>query len=293
MSGDESDRRDETVSDTGRRRLLKRAGVVLGTPFVLGSEAYRADRSYTDEDGDGIPDSLERSTSLHRDLVSIFGSDQFSGLDPKRKDLLIDARYIGQATISDHTKRRIESLFRANGIYLQWLEYPDRYDVERFEDEYGYHVKDILWSPRSFYYQRIEDVLTDIALQLIVVPGHSEPQVSRRLDSLWTHLRNDTESFAGMSFGNRAVVTEQEFERPELRLVLHEVAHLALCHDDDPNNTGVMGLKGVTTDVDLMDWEWASLRDNLDAIRDTTGIDVASRRCIWDEALADSIDERL
>ncbi|MHC3438691.1 hypothetical protein ACYJ1Y_11480 [Natrialbaceae archaeon A-gly3] len=291
MSGQKIEGDEE--STTTRRGFLERAGLAVGAPVTVGTGVYGADRSYADADGDGVPDSLEQSSSFHRRLEDRFGADQFDGLDPGRKDLLIDVRSVGEASVSGRTASRMEELFRENGIHLQWLEYPERYDREWFEAEYGYHAKDILWSPRSFYHEQIADDLKNVALQVIVVPGRSEPQSYGRLDSFWADLRTGRESFSGMSVGNRAVVAEQQSRLVEFRLVLHEIGHLTLCHDDDPENTGVMGVESPTAKSDLMDWEWEHFRGNLENIRDTTGFDVAARPCLWGEYVVDPLTERL
>ncbi|MDZ7731132.1 MAG: hypothetical protein U5K37_09730 [Natrialbaceae archaeon] len=78
---------------------------------------------------------------------------------------------------------RLLSLFRSNGIYAQWLEYPDRYDRAWFESRFGYDVRKILWSRESFYRTAVEPALRDIAVQVIVVPGLTDPHVEGLLYS--------------------------------------------------------------------------------------------------------------
>jgi len=250
-------------------------------PFGIGASAYGLDRSYTDADEDGIPDSLERSAEFNDWLRSVFG-DRFSGLDPSRRDLLIDVRYVGEMTVSKATRELLVELFRANGIHMQFLEYPRRYDREAFERQYGYNAKRILWSPRSFYRQSIEPRLKNVAFQLIVVPGFADGPHARKLYSPATAAEgSDSRGYVnGLNTGNRAVVASRYSHEIEAKLILHEIAHYALCHSTNPANTGVMG---TNEEIDLMDWEWAELRTGLDAIRDTTGVDVLLRRCLWDE----------
>ena len=261
--------------------MLKCVGGAVTAPFGIGTGAYGLDRSYRDADADGIPDSLERSTEFNDWVGSVFG-EQFTGLDPSRRDLLVDVRYVGDCSVSEATRERLVELFRANGIHMQWLEYPRRYDRETFERRYGYNAKRILWSPRSFYRRAIEPRLKNVAFQLVVVPGFADGPHERRLYSPSTAAHgSDSKGYVnGLNTGNRAVVASRYSHEIEAKLILHEIAHYALCHSMDPTNTGVMG---TNEEIDLMDHEWAELRGGLGAIRDTTGVDVLLRRCLWDE----------
>jgi len=270
-----------TAEPSTRRGVLKCLGGAVTAPFGLGVSAYRVDRSYQDADGDGIPDSLERSTEFNDWIHSIFG-EQFTGLDPTRRDLLIDVRYVGDWRVSDATRELVTERFRTNGIHLQWLEHPKRYDRTAFEQAYGYNAKRILWSPRSFYRQEIEPRLKNIAFQLLVVPGFADGPHERKLYSPSTaaHSSRSTGYVNGLNTGNRAVVASRYSHEIESKLILHEIAHYALCHSTDPANTGVMG---TNEKADLMAEEWETLRGGLGAIRDTTGVDVLFRRCLWDE----------
>lgn len=288
MTGGDPDRASEPSAPRGRRAVLELAGS-LGAFGGLGVVAYTSDRRYVDEDGDGIPDSKERSGSFHDYLRGVFGADQFEGLDPRRKDLLVDARYVGDAGIADPTKARIAELFRENGIFLQWLDHPRRYDRERFEERYGYGSKDVLWASGSFYREEVEEPLRNVALQLIVLPGGHGSPGRARIHS-WPLLSgSDRDGTAtGVSYGNRAVAVERESVEAEAKLVLHELAHLGLCHDDDPDNIGVMG---TGQDLDLADQEWETLRANLENVRDTTGFDILFRRCILEEFASWAGDE--
>lgn len=264
----------------GRRRLLKSLGGLLTVPVGLGSTAYRLDRSFRDVDGDGVPDSLESDAEFEAWLTSVFGADQFSGFDPTRRDLLVDARYIGRTRIRERTKARLVELFGANGIHFQWLDYPDRYDRSTFERRYGYDASEILWSPLSFYHREIERRLKNVALQLIVVPGFGKGPHREYLYSPWTKFDSGDGYVSGFNTGNRAVVAGRHSHEAEAKLVLHEIAHYALCHSTDPANTGVMG---TGDELDLQADEWAALRDGLGAVRDTTGFDIAFQRCLWAE----------
>lgn len=276
-----TDRNGSTPVSSSRRGVLKSLGGVLTVPFGIGASAYSVDRSYQDDDEDGIPDSLERSTEFNDWIASIFG-EQFSGLDPSRRDLLVDVRYVGDWCVSDATRELIIERFRTNGIHLQWLEHPHRYDRVAFERQYGYNTKRILWSPRSFYRQAVEPRLQNVAFQLIVVPGFPDGPHERRLYSPSTaaQSRESTGYVNGLNTGNRAVVASRYSHEIEAKLILHEIAHYALCHSTDPANTGVMG---TNDEADLMDAEWKQLREGLGAIRDTTGVDVLLRRCLWNE----------
>jgi len=264
-----------------RRSLLTWCGGAVTAPFGIGASAYSLDRSYQDTDGDGIPDSLERSVEFNNWVRSVFG-EQFTGLDDSRRDLLVDVRYVGDWTVSAATRELIVELFRENGIHLQWLEHPTRYDRAAFERQYGYNAKRILWSPRSFYHQTIEPRLKNVAFQLIVVPGFADGPHERKLYSPATAAHgSDSKGYVnGLNTGNRAVVASRYSHEIEAKLILHEIAHYALCHSTDPTNTGVMG---TNEEADLMEWEWEKLRGGLGAIRDTTGVDVLLRRCLWDE----------
>jgi len=247
-------------------------------PVGIGVTAYGLDRSYRDADGDGIPDSLEGDADFEAWLTSVFGDDQFSGLDPTRRDLLVDVRYVGEMAVRERTKSRLVELFRANGIHLQWLDYPDRYDRSRFERRYGYNTREILWSPRSFYHRTVERRLKNVAFQLIVVPGFGEGPHHEYLYSPWTEFEGGSGYVSGFNTGNRAVVAGSHSHEAEAKLICHEIAHYALCHSTDPENTGVMGSQ---ERLDLQPDEWATLRDGLGAIRDTTGVDVAFQQCLW------------
>lgn len=265
-----------------RRELLNIGGIGLATLAGAATLAYRSDRSYEDHDGDGIPDQLERSSAFHEALEDIYGPDQFSGLDPNRKDLLIDVRYIGFARISEETKEKLVELFGDHGIFLQWLDYHAHYDRRQFEEAYGYRVERILWPYMSFYHDVVEHRLKNVALQVVVIP--EDPLDQRHLESLYALHQGD--DYAGISMGNRCVVTDSVDKQTDF--LLHEIAHLGLCHDDDPDNTGVMGPN--PRETDLMPHEWEALRNRLPNIRDTTGFDILLRDCVGEEFLSEQVD---
>lgn len=255
------------------------AGGGLVTPFLAGGLRYRSDRSYPDVDEDGIPDHKKRSPTIDARLTDTFG-DHFDGLELGRRDLLLDVRYVGDVTVPLQVKRAIERRFRDNGIHLQWLDYPDRYPLDWFEDRYGNNARQILWGGSSFYRDEIEPEFKDIALQLVLVPGALSGRYRGRIYSPWADVAGTHSNgyINGMNFGNRAVAAERLDPWEQARLIFHEIAHLALCHDDDPDNRGVMGTNEVLT---LTDAEWEKLRSNLDNVRDTTGYDLLLRSCLW------------
>lgn len=278
-----SSRDDERNSDdasgpaASRRTLLGALGGATVFPFSFGSFAHAYANPDADRDGDGLSDAAEAGGPLERAFADAFG-DQFDGLDPSRRDLLIDVRYVEGAEISSGTKATIERLFRREGIHAQWLDYPDRYDRAAFERRYGSNARSILWGGGSFYRSEVERRFRDAALQLIVVPGRAHPSYSGLVYSPVTDALGGGEdgNVNGFSMGNRAVVADRDDPREERRLVLHELAHLGLCHADDPDNDGVMG-SGER--LDLTDREWERLRRRLDNVRDATGYDVLFRPC--------------
>ncbi len=276
---------------TRRRAVLQSVGGAVGIPVGLTTGGYLTDRRFTDENGDGIPDRKARSSSFHRRLVDLFGADQFEGLDPDRRDLLLDIRYVGDTSIDYRTKRSIEKRFRDHGIYAQWLDYPYRYERDRIEREYGWNAKTLLWDRAGLYREEVESIVRDVAVQVFVIPGHEFEGYGGLVYSPWANLLGGGVDghVNGFSVGNRAVVCDRDDRREQERLLFHEIAHLTLCHDDNPDNTGVMG---TNEEIALTDDEWDTLRTNLDAVRDTTGYDIAFRRCLWEGCL-DGVTDRL
>ncbi len=278
---DATESRSEKWART-RRSVLRSIGGICAT-LVGSTAAYRHDRTYEDRSGDGIPLELKRSDAFHDRLVDLFGSESFEGLEPGRMDFLVDARYVGDANVDDAVKRYLEELFRDNGIHMQWLDHPNRMDERRFLEEYGNDARSILWSRRSFYAQEVESDLKNVALQVVVVPGRRKPPHEGKVYTHLSDILGDSQSDGwvnGMNTGNRAVFGHRESLREQARLALHEIAHLVLCHDDDPTNEGVMGIQ---ERVDLTPAEWSKFRNGLDAVRDTTGYDIVLRRCSWGE----------
>lgn len=229
---------------------------------------------YGDRDGDGIPDTDERSASVHRTLADIFGDDQFDGFGAERRDLLVDARYVGEATVDPAATRAIEHQFRENGIHLQWLEYPTTYDLDRFASQYGFQVERILWPHQGFYEHEVEDILKDIAIQVVVLP-----EDHGRLET--TYAVHHGDRLEGVSFGNRCLISEQRSTKGNHVLLLHELGHLALCHNEDPDDPSVMAPQ--PEEPYLTEREWDELRENLDNVRDSTGFDIGYRRCMLQE----------
>lgn len=270
----------ETKSATQRHQYTRR-----GTLAALGAVAgfgwsYRADRSFEDSDRDGIPDEDKTSGTFHQRLEELYGDD-VDPLELGRTDFLIDARYVGDARIDESVQRFLERRFRSNGIHMQWLDYPERYDRDWFEEQFDNDVRRILWARESFYHSVVEEWLADVAFQLVVVPGATDPPYEGMVYSpAADHAMPEYETgwANGVNVGNRAVIGDRESRREQARLAFHEIAHLRLCHDDDPANRGVMG---TNERLDLTDDEWATLRDGLHAVRDTTGYDVVLRPCLW------------
>lgn len=260
----------------GRRRLLAATGGVVAAATGAGVLGLSRSQSYRDDDEDGIPDSLERSARFHRRLETVFEED-VEALDPSRKDLLIDVRYIGGTSVSDEAKAFLRELFHENGISLQWLEYPRAYDRGTIQERYGTSIEGLLVLPNGFYWQQVESFLRNVAFQLVVLPGRESAFEKRQL---YSRFRDDYVN--GMNIGNRAAVVQRDSPAAEAELVLHEIAHLALCHDDDPDNPGPMGAE---TLIDLTEQEWETLRNNLCNIHDMTGIDLVSRRCLVEDYL--------
>lgn len=275
--------RSESEPEVRTRRSVLRSIAGVGAAMTGSAAAYRHGRAYEEYSGDGIPVELKRSEAFQNRLADLFGTESFEGLEPGRVDFLVDARYVGDATVDDAVKRDLEELFRDNGIYMQWLDHPNRIEEQRFLAEYGNDVRSILWSRRSFYAREVESDLKNVALQLVVVPGRRESPHEGRVYSHLSDILGDGWSNGwvnGMNTGNRAVIGHRESHREQARLALHEIAHLVLCHDDDPTNNGVMGTQ---ERVDLTPAEWSQFRNGLEAIRDTTGYDIALRRCSWGE----------
>lgn len=135
----------------------------------------------------------------------------------------------------------------------------------------------LLVLPTGFYWNQVESFLRNVAFQLVVAPG-CESAVGKR--QLYSQFHDDYVN--GRNISNRAAVVQRDSPGAEAELALHEIAHLALCHDTDPANPGPMGRETV---VDLTEAEWEALRNNLRNIHDATGIDVVSHRCLIEDYL--------
>ncbi len=260
-----------------RRRTLLGAGL-----SVFGLGTLRSS-PFEDVDADGIPDAIERSEEFEGFIRDRFGDEQFEGLNPHRRDLLIDARYVGSATITAETKRYVREAFRDHGIYLQWLDYPVRYPVKPFAEQYGDRVERILWPIGSFYADEVEEELRNTALQVIALPDSEED-----LEALYAIQQG--QHFDGMSFGNRCLVTESASLEAEAILVMHEIGHLALCHNQDSASV----MSPTPDQARFTAREWTRLREGLSNIRDTSGFDIATRKCLLErfrESAGDVADD--
>jgi hypothetical protein len=277
-------RTDGGAFDPGRRRFLRCVPGALTSSAAVAGAVYLDDPFRIDDDGDGIPDALERSPRFNRQVASMFDGS-FDGLDPHRKDLLIDIRYIGNTHVSDAAKSFLRDRFRENGIYVQFLDRSKRYDAAEVRERYGSSAEDLLVKRNGFYWSEIEPFLRNVAFQLVVVPDSSwtpEPNrgkvYSRVLDEYGD--TNHRGYINGMNVGNRAVVVQRLDWESEAELVFHEIAHLVLCHDADSDNPGTMGTR---TEIDLTKREWTRFRNGLTNIRDVTGYDIVLRTCLFEE----------
>lgn len=252
MAGSDADTDLEGVSGYSRRDALKLTGGIAGASLGSGILSYRSLRSQLDLTPNAAPGGRIRSAAFTEHLEETFGADQVEPLDPDHQHLLLDVRYIGDASVTRKTKQRVEALFRGRGVALQWLDHPAYYDETVFRERYGYRVENILWPLGSFYAREVDPRLKDTALQVVVLPNSSrQPRNSQVYSRFWNRFTSRDPSFLGMSFGNRAVVTEQPDPHDELLLSLHEIGHLGLCHPNDPGNTGVMAS---FSDIDSPDY---------------------------------------
>lgn len=266
-----------------RRSLLRSATRTPAFPLGVAAYGYHRERRRPDTAMDGLPADPDRASELEDHLTDVFGADQLVGIDPNRRDLLVDVRTVGEASVAPSARDLVVKRFRENDIFLQWLEHPDTYERDAFAERYGFDTRRLLWGPRSFYWTAIAPLLRSVAVQLIVVPGTAVGDQQFVYSPLSHVLGGGVDGHVnGFSLGNRAVVAAREDPADAAELVLHELGHLALCHDDDPANSGVMG-RG--EEIDLTPAEWATLRDRLDNVRDRTGFDVVLRPCLWRELI--------
>lgn len=265
---------------TSRRGFISKSMSIASWIGAGAFTIYQRDRQIEDSDGDGIPDELERCPSFHQLLLETFGSEQFEGLDASRRDLLVDVRYLGGTHLHPSVGPKLEALFRTNGIHMQWLVHPDRMSRGEFDRRFGNDVRRLLWARDSYYHQEVEPELRNVALQLLVVPGYPSPPKGRVYSPFVDRVTESNGYVNGMNVGNRAVVAVRSNPWEQRRLIMHELAHLVLCHDRSPGNEGVMGSN---RRIDLTDSEWHQYRNGLSNIQDTTGYDIVFRRCLWSE----------
>ena len=271
--------RDHEAPKYNRRSVLfgvggiSTAGVLPGT---LTSETIGSD---VGSSGDGIPDTVKRSHAFESFINRYYDTTWYSGLTVGEKDLLLDVRSVGAVDIPTSVKHFLIQLFAEQDIHLHWLDYKHRYDQAQFYDRYGPNSRSILWSRDSFYHTVVENRMHDIALQVVLIKGILDGPQRGKIYSPWADVLGERGGFInGMNFGNRLVAAERAARWEQTRLLFHEIAHLSLCHDSAPGNTGVMGTNAA---LRLTTNEWEIFRNNLDNVNDRTGSDVIFRECLW------------
>ncbi len=236
---------------------IRRRDVLAGATGLAGVLAGCSSDLGPDRDRDGIEDVYERNLAAL--IEEEYGNDQVPDLDPDEKDLIIDAHYVEGEDFADRYKDELEDLFAEQGIDLHWLDHPDRYDRDRFEDRYGHEVDEIL--EEGFYDAVTVPELRDNAVQMLFVPGKADEPHEGELYAPSNPGPDDDHHFTGYSRVNRATVGSAVEGEVRARTVLHEIAHLAVDHDyDDEDNEGVMGQK---EELDMTEEEWDELRDGL------------------------------
>lgn len=218
---------------------------------------YRMSRRPGDTSLDGLPDRLKDSDTFHQYIEETFDTT-FDGLDPDRKDLLIDARYVEGETFPDDAKTYIEDLFGwRTDITLHWLDYPETYTRDTFITDHEHRPAEILWRDGGFYDEEVEDMLKDTALQVVFAPGAQDDGHDGQL-----YCEPGEEYVAGFSAVNRSVVGSVGTAEDRTKTTLHEIAHLGNYHHnyDDPQDRGVLGQNEVT---DLTPAQWDRLQDRL------------------------------
>ena len=262
-----------------RRSVLCGVGGIVTAGLLPGTLTSRTITSASEHRHDGIPTHLIGSQSFDRYLENTFDVSLYNGLSHNEKNLLLDVRLVGDVSISMDVKRYLVNVFAAHGIHLHWLEYLHRYDEDQFYTQFGPNSRSILWSSDSFYRNVVEDRLKNIALQVVVINGIRSGAHEGMIYSHWADVLSQRGGYInGMNFGNRIVVANRNDEWEQTRLLFHEIAHLALCHDSNDTNTGVMGTNEALA---LTQTEWSQLRRNLSNVNDRTGSDVVFRKCLW------------
>lgn len=263
-----ADGADDGIS---RRTMLALAGSAAGAGLIGGylfrdeiaSEAfnaventYRRIKRRNDTDLDGLPDDREASDDFHTYLAETFDTP-VGELDPAKKDLIIDARYVAGEEFPDEHKQYLAELFEDRiGVDLHWLDYPETYPRDTFIDEYGYRPADILWGDDSFYAQEVEDELQTAALQIVFTPGKPDGEHDGSL-----YCAPGEEYAGGFSALNRVAMADLPAD-DELITVLHEIMHLGNWEHnyDDPDDPGVMGQQEV---ADATPDQWENLAKRL------------------------------
>lgn len=237
---------------------LRRRDVLAGAAGVAAFLAGCSSDLGPDSDRDGIEDGYERN--LDEVIEEEYGRDQVLELDPMEKDLIIDAHYVEGEDFDDGYKDELEGLFAEHGIDLHWLDHPEEYDRERFEDRYGHEVEEVL-GDEGFYDAVTVPELRENAVQLLFVPGKEGEPHEGELYAEGNPGPDDDNHFTGYSLVDRATVGSAVGGEVRAKTVLHEIAHLAVDHDyGDEGNNGVMGQK---EELDLTAEEWEQLRDGL------------------------------
>ena len=272
---------DDEANDSrySRRSLLCGVGGISAACLVPGSLHSQTLSESADSSTDGIPDHLKQSPVFTTYLSDRYDLTYFDGLSVDAHDLLLDVRTVGDLEIPDTVIQFLRDTFADHGIRLHWLDFHNRYNETTFYDRYGPNSRSILWARDSFYHNEVADRMQNIALQVIIIQGIRSGQHRGKIYSYWADLLGERGGFInGMNFGNRIVLAERADPWEQTRLLFHEIAHLALCHDSNPSNTGVMG---TNQSLSLTANEWELLRANLDNVSDRTGADVVFRECLW------------
>ncbi|MDY6770371.1 MAG: twin-arginine translocation signal domain-containing protein [Candidatus Nanohaloarchaea archaeon] len=229
--------------------------------FLAAVAATAAGCAATVRDGDEDGLSSLDEERLQRAVEERYG--ERLELDPDRKDLIVDARYVESEGFADGHKAYYEELFADHGIDLHWLDHPsggELYDRERFVEEVSYE-EDAILACDGFYDEAVDEVMQEHALQLFFVPGKPEEPHEGLIRSDDNPGRDGDHFFTGYSRGDRAAIgsaPEGEWRR---KITLHEMGHLGVDHHyESEGNDGVMGSY---EEADFTDAEWRELRESL------------------------------